>query len=390
MSTTEVAKKKPKPIVKPIAPGGAKTTGSVTNGPTTHLQPRETEDWSKSGKYHLKDLGLKIGTTGVLKVGSHNENASPASVVGPIDSDKPDPEDLVEERVLGKGASGIVVLYRDQKKGKQYAVKIINLNAAQNATADSKMIAEEIKSIDNQCPYLVSAYTAFLRDKRLHIVQEYIDKGSLYDILRCHQAPIPENIVAKLAEQVLHGLAYLHGVGEKNGKSKMHRDMKPANILVTSKGVVKISDFGVATNDKTKGHSTFVGTTTYMSPERIKGEKYSVQSDIWAAGLVFAECLLGYYPFRSSRTTFIELLVQITKDQKFEFPEGTSDNCKDFIMSCLRQKPEERPTAPLLLEHAFLKTNPATLGQVAKFLQSISVTPEESLKGQQSTSGRTL
>lgn len=61
---------------------------------------------------------------------------------------------------------------------------------------------QEIKSIDNQCPYLVSAYTAFLRDKRLHVVQEYIDKGSLYDILRCHQAPIAENIVAKLAEQV--------------------------------------------------------------------------------------------------------------------------------------------------------------------------------------------
>ena len=50
----------------------------------------------------------------------------------------------------------------------------------------------------------------------------------------------------------------------------MHRDLKPANILVCSNGFVKISDFGVATNDKTKGHSTFVGTTTYMSPERIK------------------------------------------------------------------------------------------------------------------------
>eukprot|EP00668_Euglena_longa_P041520 GGOE01054661.1.p1 GENE.GGOE01054661.1~~GGOE01054661.1.p1 ORF type:complete len:394 (+),score=82.70 GGOE01054661.1:145-1326(+) len=389
--TSDATKKKVKPQVKPLGPamGGQRLTGTATSGTSTTTQPQGSEDWSKSGKYHLKDLGIKIGTTGVSKITPGTADVTVPS--GPIDTDKPDPDDLVEERILGKGASGVVVLYRDQKTSKQYAVKIINLSSAQTAAADSKMIAEEIKSIDNQCPYLVSAYTAFLRDKKLHVVQEYIDKGSLYDILRCHQAPIAENIVAKLAEQVLHGLAYLHGVGEKNGKSKMHRDLKPANILVMSKGLIKISDFGIATNDKTKGHSTFVGTTTYMSPERIKGEKYSVQSDIWAAGLVFAECLLGYYPFRSSRTTFIELLVQITKDQKFDFPPGTSENCKTFIMSCLRQKPEERPTAAQLLEHPFITNNPATLGQVAKWLQSITVTPEENVKaGQQSTASRTL
>jgi len=386
-TTADPAKKKTRPQVKHIIPGGAKT--SSEQSPTGGSQgPRDGVSITTSGTYHLKDLGIKISTSGVSRVSDDPSTGDSPTVTSPLHVDLLDPDALVEERILGKGASGVVVLYRDSRTGKHYAVKIINLNTAMSAAADSKMIAEEIKSIDNQCPYLVSAYTAFLRDRRLHVVQEYIDKGSLYDILRCHQAPIAENIVAKLAEQVLHGLAYLHDVGEQNGKSKMHRDLKPANILVDSKGQVKISDFGVATNDKTKGHSTFVGTTTYMSPERIKGEKYSVQSDIWAAGLVFAECLLGYYPFRSSRTTFIELLVQITKDQKFEFPEGTSDVCKDFIMSCLRQKPEERPTAAQLLSHPFL-THAANLGQVAKFLATITVTPEDSIKGQ-STAGRTL
>eukprot|EP00670_Eutreptiella_braarudii_P004809 CAMPEP_0174287784 /NCGR_PEP_ID=MMETSP0809-20121228/17578_1 /TAXON_ID=73025 ORGANISM="Eutreptiella gymnastica-like, Strain CCMP1594" /NCGR_SAMPLE_ID=MMETSP0809 /ASSEMBLY_ACC=CAM_ASM_000658 /LENGTH=388 /DNA_ID=CAMNT_0015384537 /DNA_START=47 /DNA_END=1212 /DNA_ORIENTATION=+ len=360
------AKKKQRPQVKPIGqPGGNKTTGgSGLTGPAPAGPPRDSEDWSKSGTYHLKEIGVKISTTGVSKVGE----GAPAPGEQPRPQTAPDdvldPDNLVEERLLGKGASGMVVLYKDKTNGKQYAVKIISLNTA-TAAADSKMIAEEIKSIDQQCPYLVSAHTAFLREKRLHVVQEYIDKGSLYDILRSHQGTIAENIVAKIAEQVLHGLAYLHGVGEKGGKSKMHRDLKPANILVCSNGFVKISDFGVATNDKTKGHSTFVGTTTYMSPERIKGEKYSVQSDIWAAGLVFAECLLGYYPFRSSRTTFIELLVQITKEQKFDFPAGTSDNCKNFIMACLRQNPEERPKAADLLQHPYIKNCTTTLAQVA-------------------------
>lgn len=140
--TSDATKKKVKPQVKPLGPamGGQRLTGTTAPGTSTSSQPKESEDWSKSGKYHLKDLGIKIGASGVSKIAT-----GPADVPeGPsgIDTDKPDPDDLVEERILGKGASGVVVLYRDQKTGKQYAVKIINVSSAQTAAADSKMIAE--------------------------------------------------------------------------------------------------------------------------------------------------------------------------------------------------------------------------------------------------------
>jgi serine/threonine protein kinase len=115
-----------------------------------------------------------------------------------------------------------------------------------------------------------------------------------------------------------------------------------------------------------------------MCPERIKGERYNAQSDIWSAGLTFCEGILGYYPYKN-QNSFMQLLMEITKVQNFEFPPGTSDNCKDFILSCLKQKPEERPTAQALLEHPFLIDHAnVTQADVAQWLSTVDIVPEES------------
>ena len=77
----------------------------------------------------------------------------------------------------------------------------------------------------------------------------------------------------------------------------VHRDIKPSNILINSRGEVKISDFGVSVVISQKGHAmTQIGSTAYMSPERIRGLTHDASSDIWSFGLTMAECALGVYP----------------------------------------------------------------------------------------------
>ena len=87
-----------------------------------------------------------------------------------------------------------------------------------------------------------------------------------------------------IMRQVLRGLNYLHTV-----KKIIHRDIKPHNILMNKRGEVKIADFGICSVSNNSGQKwqTFIGTITYMSPERMNGEEYGMDSDIWALGVMF-------------------------------------------------------------------------------------------------------
>ena len=80
----------------------------------------------------------------------------------------------------------------------------------------------------------------------------------------------------------------------------MHRDIKPSNILVNSRGSIKLCDFGVSGELINSIADTFVGTSTYMAPERIQGEKYTVKSDVWSFGLSVMEMAIGKFPFAAS------------------------------------------------------------------------------------------
>ena len=92
--------------------------------------------------------------------------------------------------------------------------------------------------------------------------------------------------------QILQGLAYLH----KN--HVVHRDIKPANILLNKNGIVKLADFGVSGQTETSmdGLTSWVGTMSYMSPERLKGSKYFKDTDLWSLGIILIECATGRCP----------------------------------------------------------------------------------------------
>lgn len=117
-----------------------------------------------------------------------------------------------------------------------------------------------------------------------------MDAGSLDGILKIYRSKkvvpeIHEVVLAKIAIQILCGLSYLHM------NNQFHRDIKPANILLNTKGEVKVTDFGIAKELEyaEQMSKTFVGTFTYMSPERINGQQYDTKSDVWSLGIVMYE-----------------------------------------------------------------------------------------------------
>ena len=105
---------------------------------------------------------------------------------------------------------------------------------------------------------------------------------------------VREPPLCEIARQTLLGLRYLHAE-----KKIIHRDVKPSNILLNTDGSVKIGDFGVSGRlaDSVAKCDSWVGTVTYMSPERISGEAYAFDSDVWSLGLSLLECATGRFPY---------------------------------------------------------------------------------------------
>ncbi|KAG8594264.1 hypothetical protein GDO81_001133 [Engystomops pustulosus] len=220
------------------------------------------------------------------------------------------------------------------------------------------------------------------------------DGGSLDQVLK-EARRIPEEILGKVSIAVLRGLAYLR---EKH--QIMHRDVKPSNILVNSRGEIKLCDFGVSGQLIDSMANSFVGTRSYMSPERLQGTHYSVQSDIWSMGLSLVELSIGRYPIpppdgkeleaifgrpvldgadgesqsisprprppgrpisghcmdsRPAMAIF-ELLDYIVNEPPPKLPSGVfTADFQDFVHKCLIKNPAERADLKMLMTHTFIK-----------------------------------
>lgn len=139
-------------------------------------------------------------------------------------------EDLQIGEMIGRGASSIVLRAVHGPTGTPVALKIINLF---DRSKREQLIREIVTLYDAQCPSLITFYGAFYREGSITICLEYMDGGSLANVLN-QVGPIPERVLANMAYQILWGLAYL-----KHDK-KVHRDLKPSNLLINSRGEVKV------------------------------------------------------------------------------------------------------------------------------------------------------
>jgi serine/threonine protein kinase len=260
-------------------------------------------------------------------------------------------EELEIGDIIGRGSSSVVLHGYHGPTRMPLALKVINMFDK----SKREQLTREIESLyDADCPSLITFYGAFYREGAITIALEYMDGGSLANVLS-QVGPIPEHVLAHIAYQILWGLAYM-----KHDK-RVHRDVKPSNLLINSAGEVKVTDFGVSAGLQSSIAmcGTFVGTFKYMSPERIKNRPYSYASDIWSFGLVMQECATGHYPFQE-HTNCIEM-AQTILDTDIAFPRGDfSPAFLSFVEQCLHRDPDQRLPAEVLLGAPWLQQHGAS------------------------------
>jgi serine/threonine-protein kinase len=211
---------------------------------------------------------------------------------------------------LGEGAMGVVHKARDAALGRVVALKMLSAELGE----DDELIqrfrreAQAIGGLHNH-PHIVTVYDLGEAEGHLYMAMELLEGQDLRALIdRAATIPLADRV--RILAQISEGLAFAHSRGV------VHRDVKPANIMVTAAGQVKLLDFGlarVAARETITRRGVILGTPDYMSPEQAMGKEVDPRSDIFSAGAVFYEFLTGQKPF-SGRTLHAVLFQIISED----------------------------------------------------------------------------
>jgi len=249
---------------------------------------------------------------------------------------------------IGEGAAGEVFIADWAEKNMEVAIKTMPIN-----TENIHLLCTEINIMkSSKQDNIVEYIDSFIVDSnRLWVVMELMDGGCLTDVLEQFESvQLDESQIAHVCLMTLRALNYIHR------SHRIHRDVKSDNILLNSRGEVKIADFGYAaqlTEEKTK-RRTVVGTPYWMAPELIRGLDYGTKVDIWSLGIMLMEMVEGeppYLEFPPLRALFLittKGIPPLNKSGQF------SPELIDFYDKCLEKDVENRLGADELLEHPFL------------------------------------
>jgi len=199
-------------------------------------------------------------------------------------------------RRLGRGGMAEVYLARDQLLDRPVAVKVLFPEFATDPAFVERFRREATAAANLNHPNIVGVYDWGEADSTYFIVMEYVDGRTLAEILRT-EGPLHPDRVADIGADVAAALGFAH----RNGV--VHRDVKPGNVIVTSSGLVKVADFGIAraitatTEDDLTQVGQVMGTAAYFSPEQARGENVDPRSDIYSLGVVLYELATGRPPF---------------------------------------------------------------------------------------------
>lgn len=289
---------------------------------------------------------------------------------------------------LGQGAFGDVVLVKDKETELLYAMKEISKKTlVQSHSAENLKNEISIQKGLNH-PNIVKLFSCFQDEEKVYLVLEYCKGGSLAQLLQ-KQKRISESRAFFYFLQTCIGVNYLHK------QDIIHKDLKPANILIGSEGSVKICDFGLSGLGQVQ--ENYCGTLEYMAPEMIKMVPYTKAIDIWSLGVLLFELLNGYTPFASKSKERTKRKITNVKD--FQFEPHVSVPARNLIRRILVPHPRDRFTLDDIFGHPWIKLhekayrisirdflNPSK-GLPLRFISPISNLNSKSTKSRLSTQG---
>src|SRR6266513_305464 len=244
---------------------------------------------------------------------------------------------------LGRGGMGAVYLAEQPGLGREVAIKELIQSA--DPVALRRFLQEAQVMARTSHPNLVQVHDMELQGNVNYLVLEFIKGRSLRDWM--NQSSIPPPQVFAVMHGILQALDYAHR------HQIVHRDMKPENVLISDEGQVKVADFGIARllDDTGLGGTatktgTTVGTPQYMSPEQVSSSKVDGRSDLYSAGIVFYELVVGQPPFTASDAdgpfTLMAKHVQAPPKPPSVFKPGLNLELEQSILKSLSKRPEDR------------------------------------------------
>jgi Tol biopolymer transport system component/predicted Ser/Thr protein kinase len=247
---------------------------------------------------------------------------------------------------LGEGGMGEVYRAHDEKLDRDVALKVLLASALRDETARARLLREARSAAALNHPHICTVHEVGEADGQTYIAMEFVEGKPLSESVRAQGLPVETAL--RYGSQIADGLGHAHERGV------VHRDLKSANVVITSEGRAKVLDFGLAkrlegrelseVTTQSQGLLTqpgaVMGTLPYMAPEQLRGEPADARSDVWALGVVLHEMLVGERPFKGQ--TGYELSSAILNQPPPPLPAKVPVELRAVIEQCLAKEPARR------------------------------------------------
>jgi predicted Ser/Thr protein kinase len=244
----------------------------------------------------------------------------------------------VIESMVGQGGMGVVYRARDRVLERDVALKALSALFVRNEVLVARFRREAKVLAGFSHPGIVQVHDLIEGDDTIFMAMELVDGRDLFELIE-ERGRLPQDEVLDLALTMAEALAHAHD------KGIVHRDLKPQNVLLTAKGVPKITDFGLAKGAESAGLTqagSLLGSPSYIAPEQASGEQSDARSDIYSFGCTLFEMLTGRPPFVGEMAAVILQHVSDEPPAPSDLAPGIDPRLDDLIAALLAKDPTER------------------------------------------------
>ncbi|EAY16964.1 AGC family protein kinase [Trichomonas vaginalis G3] len=239
-------------------------------------------------------------------------------------------DDFTIIKTIGRGFSGEVLLAMKKSDDQLYAIKVLHKSANCERAITERNVLIRAKS-----PFIVKLYYAFQSTSKFYLVLDYISTGDLATLIHKSLQNIPVELSQIIIGEIALALEHLHSLGI------VYRDLKPENVLITSQGHIKLTDFGIS-RDLGDGEltKTLCGSYSYVAPEMIMGKCYDTTIDWWSLGVIAYQLFYNKLPFKGENEKLLFDSI-INDEPKLPFIQ---QGLQEFVSALLTKDPKKRLT----------------------------------------------